>query len=229
MFAIICIRCSHQYRNQQMQLNKYRIWPSSSSSSSSSQRRPFPLRQWCIPLCFRFPPVSKKCSDSVENFPSFTFSRKCFWFSSAKISDDPFFSHQPQISIFPPIFPISKHFSPISRKLFFPQYFSKFPPVFGKFTCFLHAFCYSRFPLVWLWCIYASHNARTGRPWRQAKPGGLGKQWQNTTVNGPRKPSWNKVTLYQLLQSTFILASYLPQLGYQILFHNLMYNHTDWW
>jgi len=31
---------------------------------------------------------------------------------------------------------------------------------------FLHTLCVFRFPLVWLWCISASHNTRTGRPCR---------------------------------------------------------------
>src|SRR6218665_1440416 len=50
-----------------------------------------------------------------------------------------FFSHRPQISNFPPIFAISVHFPPVSRKLFFPpSSLQIFPPVLGKFTCFLH-------------------------------------------------------------------------------------------
>src|SRR6218665_389335 len=38
-------------------------------------------------------------------------------FSSANI----FFSHRPQISNFPPIFPVSVHSPPVSRKLLFPS------------------------------------------------------------------------------------------------------------
>src|SRR6218665_2959367 len=38
----------------------------------------------------------------------------------------------------PPIFAVSVHFPSVSRKLFFPPYFYKFPLVLGKFTCFLH-------------------------------------------------------------------------------------------
>src|SRR6218665_4142843 len=58
-----------------------------------------------------------------------------------------FFSHRPQISNFPPIFAVSIHFPSVSRKLFFPPYFYKFPPCFRQihllftyFTCifFLH-------------------------------------------------------------------------------------------
>ena len=66
----------------------------------------------------------------------------------------------------PPIFAISIHF-PFLRKLFFPITIQNLPPVFVKFTCFLHNLCVFRFPLVWPWCIYASHNAHrsTGRLW----------------------------------------------------------------
>src|SRR6218665_1870370 len=53
-----------------------------------------------------------------------------------------FFSHRPHISNFPPIFPVSGHFPPVSRKLLSPPYFSKFPSLcFRKihllFTYFL--------------------------------------------------------------------------------------------
>src|SRR6218665_107075 len=38
-----------------------------------------------------------------------------------------------------PLFSLFQYISPsVSRKLFFPPYFYKFPPVLGKFTCFLH-------------------------------------------------------------------------------------------
>src|SRR6218665_3403778 len=79
-----------------------------------------------------FPPVFEIFFDSVENFQSFTFSRQNFRFSSAKISDDLFFSHRPKISNFPPILALLVHFPPDSRKLLFPPYFSKFPPLFSK-------------------------------------------------------------------------------------------------
>ena len=64
------------------------------------------------------------------------------------------------------ISPLFRYISPpVSRKLLFPPTFKNFPPVFEKFTCFLHAFlCISFLPLLWPWCIYVSHNARTGRP-----------------------------------------------------------------
>jgi len=75
-----------------------------------------------------------------------------FRFSSAKISDDLLlvidhkFRIFPLFSKFPPIFPVSVNFTPVSPKLLFPPYFYKFPPVFEKFTCFLHTYVF-RFPL----------------------------------------------------------------------------------
>jgi len=128
------------------------------------QGRPSPLRPWCIsPSVSDFPPIFDKFSDSVENFQTFTFSRKMFRFSSAKISDD-LFCHTPQISNCPPIFPVSVHFLLFRENYYFPTTLKNFPPVFEKFTCFLHTLCVFRSPLLWPWCIYASPNARTGRP-----------------------------------------------------------------
>ena len=82
-----------------------------------------PLRPWCIFPLFQISPiVFDKFSDSVENFQNFTFSRKIFRFSFAKISDDLFF---------PSCF----------AKIIISPYFHKFPPCFLKihllFTCFL--------------------------------------------------------------------------------------------
>src|SRR6218665_939935 len=61
---------------------------------------------------------------------------------------DKFFDFHPQqflmtfFSNFPPIFAVSVHFPPVSRKLFFPPYFYKFPSCFRQihllftyFTC----------------------------------------------------------------------------------------------
>jgi len=47
------------------------------------------------------------------------------------------------------------------------QYISHyFAKLLLKFTCFFHTLSVFRFPLIWPpWCIYTSHNARTGRPW----------------------------------------------------------------
>ena len=91
------------------------------------QRRPSPLRQWCIPSLFQISPLfPKKCPDSVENFHNFTFSTKKFRFSSDKISDDLFYSSTTNLQ-FPPIFSVSVHFP-----LFSPT-FANFPFDFVKF------------------------------------------------------------------------------------------------
>ena len=98
------------------------------------------LRPWCISPRFRFPPISEKCSDFLKILYNFTFSRKISWLSSTKISDDLF-----------------------SRKLFFPPTFTNFPFCFRQIHpafYILYVYC----PLLWPWCIYASPNARTGRP-----------------------------------------------------------------
>jgi len=129
------------------------------------QGRPFPLRPWCIfPPCFRFPPIFDKFSDCGKFPKCHLFPKNCR-FSSAKISDD-FFSNRPQISNSPSSFHVLVHFPYFPKIIIspFPPYFHKFPPVSEKFTCFLHTLCVFRFPLLWPWCIYASPNARTGRP-----------------------------------------------------------------
>src|SRR6218665_3150230 len=88
-----------------------------------------------------FPLFSKKFSDSEENFHNFTFSRKISYFHPQKFLMT-FFSHRPQISNLPLIFPVSLHFPPVSRKLLFSPCFDKFPPcftqinlIFTYFTC----------------------------------------------------------------------------------------------
>jgi len=74
-----------------------------------------------------------------------------------------FFSHQTQIYIFPSIFPVSVHFPLFRENYYFPTTLKNVPSeknhlLFTYFMCI--------FPLLWPWCIYASPNARTGRPWR---------------------------------------------------------------
>jgi len=94
------------------------------------QGRPSPLRQWCISPLFQISPLfSKKCFDSVENFPNSTFSRKLFRFSSAKLSDDLFLviNHKFRIS---PLFLLFQYISPYFAKIILSPYFSKFPPFF---------------------------------------------------------------------------------------------------
>src|SRR6218665_2487719 len=121
-----------------------------------------------FPTCFRFPPIFEKFSDSVENFQNFTFSRKI----SAKISDDHFSSHRPQISNFP-LFPLFQYISPLFRENYYfspafknfrppPQIFGgpspPVPPVLQKLTCFLHTLCVFRFP------PYFDHDAFMHHP-----------------------------------------------------------------
>jgi len=94
-----------------------------------------PLRPWCIsPPVSDFPPVFEIFFDFLENFWNVTFSRQNFLFSSAsaKISDDLFFSHQPQISNFPPCFACMTTFPLWFAKISYSPYFSKFPPLFSK-------------------------------------------------------------------------------------------------
>jgi len=103
-------------------------------------------------------PISKTFSDSVENF---SFSTTFFDFQPSKFLMT-FFIHWLQILNFPPIFAVSVHFSLFRENYYFPPTFANFPPDFVKFTCFFTYFKCFRFPAVWPWCIYESHNARTG-------------------------------------------------------------------
>src|SRR6218665_1061511 len=103
-----------------------------------------------FPLCFRFPPIFEKNSDSVENLQKFTFSRSISSFSSTKISDDLFFSHRPQIYNVPPIFPVSVHFPPVLRKLLFPPTLKFLSPVLEKLTSFLYTLCVGEPRASWL-------------------------------------------------------------------------------
>jgi len=88
----------------------------------------------------------KNLSNSVENCPNFTFSEKKSRFSSAKIFDDLFFSHRPQIFLFPLYFHFFSPFPPFQRKSSFPPTLPNFPSDFVKCPCFLHTFCDFRFP-----------------------------------------------------------------------------------
>ena len=137
-----------------------------------------------------------------------------------------FFSHRPQILIFPPIFPVSVHFPPVSRKFLFPPYFYKFPPLFSKNSrVFTHLICVFRFPLLLRWCIYASHNARTGRPCRcwpsKTAQSSLSKwdidpmQWiQNTNYNKRRDPLLPLDRLTDRLTHIICLLLYYSYVAY---------------
>jgi len=95
--------------------------------------------------CFRFTHISEKLFRLCGKFSWFYFSEQMFRFSSAKISDELFFSHRLQISNFPHYFRRFSTFPPISEKLF-PPYFCKFPQWFRKIYVILHTFCVFRFP-----------------------------------------------------------------------------------
>jgi len=67
-----------------------------------------------FPLVSEFPLFPKNLSDSVENFPDFTFSEKISDFHPQKFLMT-FFSHRLQISKFPPQFRSSPYFGEISH------------------------------------------------------------------------------------------------------------------
>jgi len=122
-----------------------------------------PLRPFSPPVS-DFPPISEKFSDFLTNFYNLTFSRKISWPSSAKISDELFFSHRPTNFEFPPLFSLFQYISPLFRKNYSFPYFYKFPPLFyANSPAFYILYVYCS-PLLWPWCIYASPNARTWRP-----------------------------------------------------------------
>ena len=102
-----------------------------------------------ISPCFRFISAlfPTKISDSMENFLNFTFSKNCFWFSSAKISDNLFLVIHYKFWI-PPIFAVSVHFSPYFRKIIIslPPTFANFPLWFCKIYEFFYILCVFRFP-----------------------------------------------------------------------------------
>src|SRR6218665_1110384 len=97
---------------------------------------------------FPIPPFPKNVSDSVENFPNFTFSTKILRLSSAKISDN-FFLSSTTNSEFPPIyiFSLFQYISTISQKLLFSPYFSKFLSRFCRiYVLFTYFICFSFLP-----------------------------------------------------------------------------------
>ena len=89
-----------------------------------------PLRPWCISPLFQIPPYFRNFSYSVEIFQNSSFFRKISRFSSAKISDEPFFSHRPQMSNFLTIFPAS-HFPLFRKNYYFLPTLTNFP-LFSK-------------------------------------------------------------------------------------------------
>ena len=96
-----------------------------------------------FPYVSDFPPVSEKFYRLRRKVSQFYLFPKNSRFSSANISDDLFFSHRLQILIFSPIFAVSIHFPPISRKLLFHPTFHNFTPCFPKIYGFLNTLCFS--------------------------------------------------------------------------------------
>ena len=127
-------------------------------SFNQPSRASIPLRHRCP--CFRSPyfrtffRLNGKCFDIFK---------KNVQFSSAKISDDLLFSHWLKCLISPYFRSLNSSVPLFQQNYYFP-YYSKFTPDFVKFTCFYIHYVLFVPPLVWPWCIYASHNACTGRP-----------------------------------------------------------------
>jgi len=108
-----------------------------------------------------FPPIFEKFS-KFYRFPKnfLIFIRRNFWWPFF-FSFSFFWSSTTNFE-FLPLFPCFSTY-------YFPLLWQIFPPVLHKFTCFLHTFyVYFVSPLLWPWCICASPNARTGRPWQHA-------------------------------------------------------------
>jgi len=75
---------------------------------------------------FQIFPISEKISDSIENFPNFTFSGKFLDFPQKFLMT--FFGHSLQ-TLNVPIFSLFQYISPIFRKkILFPPYFCKTSP-----------------------------------------------------------------------------------------------------
>ena len=113
---------------------------------------------------FGFSPISEKIFRLDGKFSRFHLFPQKFRFSSTKISDD-LFSHRLQIWNFAiPYFRFFSTFPPCFVKILISHYFCKFPLWFRKMYVFCILYLFFVSPLLWPWCIYASHNAGTGRP-----------------------------------------------------------------
>jgi len=93
----------------------------------------FPLRQWCISLCFRFPLFPKNFLTPWKISQILPFP-EIFWdFQPPKFLMT-FFVIKHKFRI--PLFSVFKYISPYFDFFTFPPTFQNFPPVFRKFTCF---------------------------------------------------------------------------------------------
>ena len=119
-----------------------------------------PLRPWCISPCFRISPYFRRISGLSEFFLQFYLFPKTFL---TFIRQNSFFlviHHKFRIAA---LFSLFQYIPPLRENYSFPPYFYKFPLCFRQIQLlFTYFTCIS--PLLWPWCIYASPNARTGRP-----------------------------------------------------------------
>ena len=131
---------------------------------TTQQGRPSPCGNDASP-CFRFPPISEKFCRLCGKSPQSDLFPKDFRFSSVKVSDDRFLviRHKFPISPLFSYFPVLE-FPPYFGKFFFSPYFCKISLRFRKIDVIFHTLRVFRFPLLLPWCIYALHNAPTGRP-----------------------------------------------------------------
>jgi len=112
------------------------------------QGRPSPEAMMHFPPVSDFPPISEQI---------FTLRGKCsqFYLFRKKISifirqnfSRPSLVIHPKFATIPPYFAFSIHW-------------------FRKIYVFYVLYMFFVSPPLWPWCIYASHNARTGRPWTE--------------------------------------------------------------
>jgi len=97
------------------------------------------------PLFQIFPLFSKKFQTLWKMSKMLPFPEKFLNFHPSKSLMTFFIVIDHKFRISP--FSLFRYISPsVSRKLLFPPYFQKFPPVLEKFTCFLHTLCVFRLP-----------------------------------------------------------------------------------
>ena len=127
-----------------------------------TQGRPSPWGHDAFPL-FQISPYFPKIFRLCGKFSKLYLFRKIFSIFIRQNFWLPFFSHPPQISNFP----LFSCFSilPCFAKIIISSLLLKMSLLFSKNSpAFYILYMYFVFPLLWLWCIYASPNARTGRP-----------------------------------------------------------------
>src|SRR6218665_3547750 len=108
-------------------------------SCQCTQGRPSPPETMMhFPPCFRFPPYFRKIFGLSEFFYNFTFSLKILYFLPPNFLMTFFLVINHKFRIFPPYFRCFSTFPPCFAKIILsPLLLQIFPPVLGKFTCFL--------------------------------------------------------------------------------------------